>query len=57
MKKWENILLQNGYVLGYIKGINKYYVDRRKEHLLEYFGEIEKFMAENEIVKMKMEQI
>lgn len=53
-EEWEKILLDNGYILGYSKGINRYYVDIRREYLLDLFNDIEKFMTENEIVKMSM---
>lgn len=50
--EWEKILLNNGYILGYSKGINRYYVDVRREYLLDLFNDIDKFAAENEIVQM-----
>lgn len=53
-KEWEDILLKNGYVLGYDKGINRYYVDERKEYLLDKFREIDQFIEENEVIKMEM---
>ncbi len=52
--RWENILIENDYILGYKKGINRYYIDTRKEHLIERFKDVEKFMTENEIVRMEM---
>lgn len=55
--KWEEILLQHGYIFAYQKGINRYYVDEQKEHLLENFKKVEDFIKENSIVKMKMEYI
>ena len=54
---WEDILLKNGYVLAYKTGINRYYLDKRKEHLMERFGEIQKFVSENSIVKMEMTDV
>lgn len=53
-KEWEQILLDNGYMLGYCKGINRYYVDIRREYLVDLFDEVDKFMLENEIVHIKM---
>lgn len=54
---WEDVLLTNGYILAYKTRINRYYLDKRKEHLLERFREIERFIDENEIVKMEMREI
>lgn len=56
-KEWEDILWENGYIFGYSSGVNRYYVDGRKEHLLEKFKDIDKFMNSNEIVKMEMENV
>lgn len=54
---WENILLNNGYIYAYGTGIERYYVDERKEHLLDRFKHIDAFIKENEIVRMKMEPL
>ena len=56
-EKWEGILLSNDYILAYSKGINRYYVDRRKEYLIEYFANVESFIYENEIIEMQMYEI
>jgi len=55
-ERWENILMKNGYIFGYESGINRYYVDSRKEHLLENFKNIKRFVIENEVVRMEMTQ-
>lgn len=55
--KWEDILLKHGYIFAYQRGINRYYVDEQKEHLLESFNKVDDFIKENLIVKMKMEYI
>lgn len=54
---WEDILLTNGYILAYATKINRYYLDKRKEHLLERFDEIDKFTDKNVIVRMEMTSI
>ncbi|MCD7726282.1 MAG: hypothetical protein LUI12_12160 [Clostridiales bacterium] len=51
---WETILIDHGYILGYNKGIDRYYVDPRREYLLDYFENTDKFITENEIVRMSM---
>lgn len=51
---WEHILLNNGYILAFATKINRYYLDKRKEHLLEKFEGIDSFISRNEIVKMEM---
>lgn len=56
-ESWEDILLRNGYILAYATKINRYYLDKRKEHLLERFGEIEKIIRMTNIVKMEMKGI
>lgn len=56
-EQWEDILLNNGYILAYRTVTNRYYLDKRKEHLIEKFGEIQKFISKNSIVKMEMTDI
>lgn len=56
-EKWEHILVDNGYLFAYSSKIERYYVDERHEYLLERFHEIDKFIENNEIVKMVMENI
>lgn len=53
-EEWEDILTSHGYFLAYESRINRFYLDKRKEHLSERFSEIDKFISENEIVKMQM---
>lgn len=53
-QSWEDIVVDGGYVLAYATKINRYYCDKRKEHLLERFGKIDQFIETNEIVKMEM---
>ena len=55
--KWESILLENDYVLGFTFGINRYYVDLEKEYLIQGFNEIGQFVKQNEIVAMKMHKV
>lgn len=54
---WEDILLTNGYILAYATKINRYYLDKRKEHLLERFEEIDRFIDRNKVVRMEMTSI
>lgn len=54
-EKWEYILEENGYILAYMGKINRYYVDERKEHLLEMFEKTDDFLRENNVVRMEME--
>jgi FkbM family methyltransferase len=53
--KWENILIKNGYIFAYDRGINRYYVDLRKEYLINRFKQIDEFIENNEIVRMIMQ--
>lgn len=53
--KWEHILTENGYMHAYGTTINRYYVDERREYLLDGFKEIGEFVRCNEIVKMRVE--
>lgn len=55
--KWEEILINNGYVFAYKTSMERYYVDEQKEHLIERFKDVDRFIKENHIVKMKMEEI
>lgn len=56
-EKWQDILLENGYILAYATKINRYYVDERHEHLLDMFGLVDEFISSNDIVKMRMETV
>ena len=47
--KWENILLTNGYVCVFQKGINRYYIDKDKEFLTEGFTKFKKMFVDHEI--------
>lgn len=51
---WENILLDNGYIMALGTRLNRFYLDTRKEHLMERFDYVEEFIRSNEIVKMEM---
>ena len=51
---WEPMLFQNDYKLAFTLGGNKYYVAMEREYLLQGFSEINKFVAQNEIVIMNM---
>lgn len=50
--EWEYILLNNGYAFAYDGGINRYYIDLRKEYLMKRFECIDKFMKNNSIVRI-----
>ena len=52
--EWEDLLLANDYVFTFQFSINRYYVDAEREHLQVNFANINKFIAQNEIVQMKM---
>ena len=55
--KWEDLLLANDYVFAYQLAINRYYVDVEREHLLANFAMIEQFVAQNEIVQLRMSPV
>ena len=55
--KWENILLENDYFFAAQFGINRYYIDIEKEYLLEGFNSISQFIAQNEIVVLRMQKV
>ena len=50
-EKWESILLAHDYLFAYQTRINRFYVDMRKEHLLECFAEVDEFLRMHEIVQ------
>lgn len=52
--EWEHILRNNGYVLAYSTKINRFYIDERREWLLDRFKNVDEFVNNNEIVKMEM---
>ena len=52
--EWENILLENGYMYAYHFCVNRYYIDKRKEHLLERVKKIDEFFKKNDIVRLRM---
>lgn len=54
-KEWEEMLTENGYVFAYKTSIERYYVDERREYLLDRFGKLDEFVQNHEIVKMTME--
>lgn len=37
-QSWEFILIQAGYIFAYADGLNRFYVDGPKDHLLNYFN-------------------
>ena len=53
-EKWENLLLENGYMLAHEFKINRYYIDTDKKYLLEGFKNIMPFIRQNHIVVLKM---
>ena len=55
--KWESILLDNDYALGFAFGINRYYIDLEKEYLALGFQQINQFVAQNEIYQMRGQRI
>ena len=55
--KWESILLDNDYVLGFAFGINRYYIDTEKAYLALGFQKINQFVAQNEIYQMRMQRV
>ena len=54
--KWEYILSENDYVFAFNYGVNRYYVDLEKEYLLKGFSEINSFIANNEVVVLRVAQ-
>ncbi len=52
--QWEPLLLQNGYVFACMAGVNRYYLDQRKIHLMAYFSGIKAFLAQYDIVVLQM---
>ncbi|MDR1890625.1 MAG: FkbM family methyltransferase [Puniceicoccales bacterium] len=50
-QKWEEILLNNGYVYAYQYGVNRYYVDSRFPEIKEKFGGMGKIMDKYIIIK------
>ena len=51
---WEQILLDNGYMYAYHFGVNRYYIDCRKEHLMERAKKIDEFFRDNEVTHLRM---
>ena len=56
-EKWEHILLENNYIHALSFGINRYYLDVRKEHLLSHFGQVASFVKENEVMILKANRL
>lgn len=48
--EWENILLGHDYLFAYERGINRYYLDMQKEHLMQKFEEVDNVIANNDII-------
>ena len=55
--KWEDLLLANDYIFAFQLAINRYYVDVEREYLLHNFAKINQFVAQNEIVQLKMSRV
>ena len=53
--KWENILFENDYIFAFQNGINRYYVDKYKAHLLQRAAEVRDFFRRHEIAVMRMQ--
>ena len=51
---WEPILLENDYQLAFKFGINRYYLDIRREHLQNRFNDIWSFLVKHEIAVLKL---
>ena len=56
-EKWEYILLEHGYNLALNTGLNRYYLDIRKQHLQAYFADTKNFLKQHEVIKLNMQQI
>ena len=54
---WEPILLSHDYRLAFTFGINRYYLDIRKEHLQSRFNGIWKFLTSHEIAVLKLNRL
>lgn len=55
-QKWENILMDNGYVFAYKTNIERYYLDERKNHLIDRFSQMNEYIKEYELYQIKMEK-
>lgn len=55
--KWEDILIRNGYKLGYETQINRYYFDERLDYLADRFTKVNDFLENNQIFKMEMKKV
>ena len=53
-EEWEHILIQQGYVLAYHFGVNRYYVDSRKDHLLNRASLVDDFFAKHEVTRVRV---
>ncbi len=56
-EKWESILLKHDYVFVYQFGVNRYYVNLEKEHIIPRFKQIQAFTEQNEVVVFQMQKI
>ena len=55
--KWENILLDNDYLFAFQNGINRYYVDKYKSHLVHRAAQVRDFLKAHEIAVLKMKLV
>lgn len=55
--QWENILEDNDYLFAFQQGINRYYIDKQKGHLMQRVEEISSFLGQYEIGIMRMQLI
>ena len=53
--KWENILLEHDYLFAFQHGINRYYVDKYKSHLVYRAAQVRDFFKAHEIAVLKMQ--
>ena len=54
-EQWEHILIENDYLFAFKNGINRYYIDKQKEHLMQRVNEISTFLERYEIGIMRMQ--
>ena len=54
--QWEHLLLNHGYVFACMAGVNRYYLDRRRIHLLENITSMQSFLSRFEVVVMRMQE-
>ncbi len=53
-EEWEPILLEHGYVFAYHFGVNRYYVDARKDHFVARAAAVDAFFEKNEVTRVRV---